>query len=86
MTHEVDVQELQEHVAEYMKKVQDGDTVLVKCEGQTIARIEPPEEKPQLTWAHRSVPGIRFQDVPLPDIPELDFDIVDTIREDRDSR
>ena len=52
-----------------------------------IARIIPPERKPALTWAHRSTPGLRFQDVLRPKYTrELDFDIVETLREDRDAR
>ena len=83
MTHEVELQELQEHLSDYLKKVEEGDTIIVRCDQKPIARIVP-EEKPGLTWAHRSTPGLRFQDVPLPNIPPLNIDPVDILISDRE--
>ena len=87
MTHSVDLKDLQEHLPEYLKKVKGGDTIDVRNEQQTIARIVPPERPAGLTWAHRATPGLRLQDFRRPaNMPKLDFDIVETLREDRDAR
>ena len=83
--HEVELQELERHLSEYMKKVQDGDTIVVRRDEITIARILPVRHG--LTWEHIPEPGMRLQDVRRPEnMPELDFDVVETLREDRDAR
>jgi antitoxin (DNA-binding transcriptional repressor) of toxin-antitoxin stability system len=46
MMHEVDIRTLQERFADYMQKVQEGDTIRVRLESGAFVWIEPVSESP----------------------------------------
>ena len=78
MTHSVELQELQEHLSDYMKKVVKGDTLLVESDGHAIARIEP-----VVAWVQRPDPR-GFRNLDLKPIPSLPVAPVALLLDDRD--
>jgi antitoxin (DNA-binding transcriptional repressor) of toxin-antitoxin stability system len=76
MTHRVEVREFQEHLSEYMEKVEAGDTIIVQRDARTIATIVPAQ--PECRQAGR------FQDVPRPNIRRLDVDPAEIVIADRE--
>ncbi|HEX3068754.1 MAG TPA: hypothetical protein VHX14_09255 [Thermoanaerobaculia bacterium] len=93
MTKDITVQELQEHFADHMEEVRRGVTLRLMDGGNPVARILPDETKPRETkpgetpedMIYRRAVG-SFADLVLPPPIESDVDIVDFLREDRDTR
>jgi antitoxin (DNA-binding transcriptional repressor) of toxin-antitoxin stability system len=93
MTKDITVQELQEHFADHIEEVRSGTTLRLIDGGNFVAEISPAETKPRETkpgetpedMIYRRAVGSFADFVPPPPI-ESDVDIVDFLREDRDTR
>jgi len=93
MTKDITVQELQEHFADLFDEVRHGMTLRLIDGGSVVAKISPADAKPRETkpgetpedMIYRRAVGSFADFVPPPPI-ESDVDIVDFLREDRDTR
>jgi len=78
MTHSVDVEELQAHLSEYLRKVEEGDTIIVRSAARTIAKIVP-----DIEWVQPPDPR-GLKDLDLRTIPPLNVDPVALLIADRE--
>lgn len=49
------IRELKAHLSEYLKRVQEGERLMVTHRGRAIALVTPAEASEKLDWAHRLV-------------------------------
>jgi len=88
MTKDISVQEMQEHFADHIEEVRQGVTLRLIDGDQFVAEISTNEKRPTKTpedMIYRHARGSFADFVPPPPI-ESDVDIVEVLREDRDSR
>jgi antitoxin (DNA-binding transcriptional repressor) of toxin-antitoxin stability system len=88
MTKEISVQEMQEHFADHLEEVRQGVTLRLIDGDQLVAEISPRESRPTKTpedMIYRHARGSFADFVPPPPI-DSSVDIVEALREDRDSR
>ncbi len=79
----VRLQELEDHLAEHLREVQEGETLTVLDSETPIARIVPttPEAEIHVRPPRPGAPALH--EVALPPPLDLDLDIVDVLREER---
>ena len=80
---EVGIADLKARLSEHIRYVRAGHEVTVLDRNNPVARIVPLEERTAIR-INPPVGAMRFQDVPLPEPVDLDFDIASLLIEERD--
>ena len=83
MTDRVGVAELKARLSEYLRRVRRGETITVLDRETEIARILPLAGADLLSVRPPSEEVARIQDVPLPPPLELEVDVLELLREER---
>jgi len=83
MTDRVGVAELKARLSEYLRRVRRGETITVLDRETAIARIVPLADSDPLSVRAPSGSVTRIQDVTLPPPLELDVDVLELLREER---
>ena len=83
MTDRVGVAELKARLSEYLRRVRRGETITVLDRETEIARIVPLADADPLSVRAPSGSVTRIQDVLLPPTLELDVDVLELLREER---
>ena len=83
MNDRVGVAELKARLSEFLRRVRRGETLTVLDRNTEIARIVPLEDADPLTVRAPAGVAERIQDVPLPEPLDVEVDVLDLLREER---
>ena len=83
MTDRVGVAELKARLSEYLRRVRRGETITVLDRETEIARIVPLAGADPLSVRSPSKGVARIQDVHLPPPLEIEVDVLELLREER---
>ncbi|MCL7958574.1 MAG: type II toxin-antitoxin system prevent-host-death family antitoxin [marine benthic group bacterium] len=75
--------ELKARLSEYLRRVRRGESITVLDRETEIARILPLEDADPLTVRSPSGAEIRIQDIPLPPPLDIEIDVLELLREER---
>jgi prevent-host-death family protein len=78
----VRIAELKARLSEYLRRVRRGHTITVLDRETPVARVVPYAEHEQLT-VREPLGRRRLHEIPLPPPLELEIDIVELLREER---
>ena len=82
---EVGIADLKARLSEFLRLVRKGHAVTVLDRGRPVARIVPYEREVRLQVRRAAGKYERLADIPLPEPVDLDFDVLDVLREERQS-